>query len=181
MDDAFHDFAGSVWHLGDRIYNWDVANGTPRRIAKSRKRKHVDCSQELKICGDLITEKKHAAREERSGLKPWLYITQFDTSAVNPVEFWYEGALKEAVLLVSSMSPIPFHVDVYRGDDPKLDRDDPDPEARIGDAVEVISAGFRHWLPLIRELGILDGDDPESVALVQILKALWDPQPSQVR
>ena len=29
IDDAFHDFAGSVWHLGDRIHKWDRAMGAP--------------------------------------------------------------------------------------------------------------------------------------------------------
>ncbi len=64
---------------------------------KRRIKKHIDNSTQLQICGDLITEKKHAAREERSGLQPWLYITHFDTSANGPVEFWYAGAVKESV------------------------------------------------------------------------------------
>lgn len=177
IDDAFYDFAGSVWHLSARIHKWDRAIGTPTEVVKRRIKKHVDDSTELKICGDLITEKKHAAREERSGLKPWLYITHFDTSANGLVAFWYDGTVKEAVLLVSSMDPVPFRVDVYRGDDPSINRDAPDAAAKIGSAVDIISTGFQHWLPLIRDLGILESDDPESNALVQILKPFCELRP----
>ncbi len=174
INDALHHFAGSVWHLRDRIRRWDRARGTSPEVVKRRITKLIGESRDLQICGELITEKKHGAREDRSGLQPWLSGTHFDTSKNGAVEFWYDGAVKEAYLLVTIANPVPYRVDVYRGDDPAIDRERPDEGAKIGDAVDIISSGFRAWLPLIRDLGILDGDGPEENALVQILKPLCD-------
>lgn len=174
INDAIHHFAGSVWHLGDRIRRWDRARGTSSEVVKRRITKLIGESRDLQICGDLITEKKHGAREDRSGLQPWLSGTHFDTSKNGAVEFWYDGKVKEAYLLVTIANPVPFRVDVYRGDDPTINRERPDAGAKIGNAVDIISSGFRAWLPLIRDLGLLVGDDPEDDALIQILEPLCD-------
>lgn len=175
--DRFHDFAGSVWHLKDRIQMWERVKRTPKVIVERRINEHIDECRDLQICGDLISKKKHGAREERSGLQPWLSLTSFDTSKNGPVEFWYDGKVKEAVLLVTTASPVPYRVDVYRGDDPSIDRQRPHEGAKIGNAVDIIFAGFMHWLPLIRDVGILESDEPENNALVEILKPLCEMRP----
>lgn len=111
-------------------------------------------------------------------MQPWLSVTHFDTSKSGMVEFWYDGAVKEATLLVSCASPVRFHVDIYRGDDPAIPRDQPyDESAKIGNAVDIIFSGFQDWLPLIRDVGFLESDEPESNALAQILKPLCDMRP----
>jgi len=56
---------------------------------------------------------------------------------------------------VTNPVPIPFRVDILVGDG----------ESGKGNAVAFIYNAFQEWVPLIRELGILDADDPECNAL----------------
>lgn len=175
MDDAFNDFAGSVWHLGDRIRRWDRARGTPAIVVHKTFEKHIKGNSNLLICGDLINEKKHATIGKRSGSYSWLSNTHFDTSNSGEVEFWYKGNVKEAILLVSSANPIPFHIDIYSSDSPNASHDiHYDENAKIGNAIDIISAGFLHWLPLIRDFGIINNDGPEDKAIIQLLMPFCD-------
>jgi hypothetical protein len=70
----------------------------------------------------------------------------FDTSRSALLEFYYNGATKQRELLVTNTVPIPYGVDVADGTG-----------AVIGNAADIIRAGFDHWLPLIKQLDVLAG------------------------
>lgn len=172
LQDLVYDFAGSVWHLKDRLHAWGRARSLlyvkPKRIED-----HAKDSPELLITADLITRKKHAAHENRSGIDPCLDVIQLDTSASGRIEYWYNGAVKETILLVTDPTPIPFCIDICEGNGLGQPKSDPPlPEERIGNAANVIWTGFRHWIPLIKEFKIFTSGDPEYIALAAILGAV---------
>lgn len=156
-------FAESVWHLKDRLRQFAKAKSDSldvERIATE--------SEALRICADLANTKKHGACEQRSGLNPRLGIVpensetdgvgvvEFDTDACGVVELFYQGATKEKELLVTEPVPIPFRVDILLGDGKSGKRD------AVG---FIYDAFYRHWVPVIRELGLLESDDREVQAL----------------
>jgi hypothetical protein len=149
IEDATLSLAKSVWHLKDRLHRWIRATGADADVTAWTK----GC-RSLLICGDLANRKKHGGNDDNSGLDPRLTLIAFDTSKSGVLEMWYDGATKQHELLVSNPVPIPFRVEMaVKGDQV------------WADAVEVIHDGFRHWIPLIQKLGILDESDPESEVL----------------
>ena len=143
------ELAKAVWHLKDRLHQFAKATGVHIDVEA-----HATESPELLICADLANWKKHGANKNRSTLSPRLGTVAFDTSGSGPVEFFYDGATKQKELLVTNPTPISFTVAISV-----------DGDVEIGDAVEVICRGFRHWLPLIETLGVLAGDDREAERL----------------
>ena len=151
--DRILEFAKAVWHLKDRLYQYAKATQQPLNVDEVAKR-----STSLLISADLANKKKHGRNENRSQLDPHLGLVSFDTSKNGPVEIYYDGAMKEKELIVSNPIPISYSVNV-------LDQAD----AVLGDAREIINAGFNDWLPVIRQLGVLSGEDREACALRSIL------------
>lgn len=98
-------------------------------------------------------------------VKKYAAKTNLETSNSGPIEFYYDGAMKDKELIVTNPVPIPFTVDILVQDG----------NAVLGDAREVINRGLLDWLPLVQRLGILGGDDPETKALCTIL---LDPDPN---
>jgi hypothetical protein len=151
--DRIHEFAKAVWHLKDRLYQY--AKATAQQV-------DVDHIAKLRndqlVCADLANKKKHGRNENRSKLDPHLGLVSFDTSNNGAIEMYYDGAMKDKELIVAEPVPISYSVDI-------LDQD----KTVIGDARVIINRGFNGWLPLIRQLGILSADDPETKALRSIL------------
>jgi hypothetical protein len=154
ISDQIFEFAKSVWQLKDRLKLWVTAHGLAIDIeAEARK-----CLN-LLITADLANWKKHGENKNRSGLSPRLAEVRFDTSKNGVVELYYDGASKEKELLVSVPKPIPYYVDVVADDGRNV----------VGNAVEIISAAFEHWLSVIRKIGILNGADRETEHLNRML------------
>lgn len=153
-------FAGSVWHLKDRLKQLAKEKDLPVNIESI-----VNKSVSLLICADLVNAKKHGRCENRSRLNPRLGLTrdegnvtgvvQFDTSRNGVVELFYDGSTKKQELLVTKPEPIPFRVDVLVEDG----------TSSKDDAITQILDAFLQWCPIIKELGLLEADDPECKAL----------------
>lgn len=146
--------AASVWHLKDRLHHYAKATKSPADSTA-----WANSSRDLLICGDIGNLKKHGHSPNWSGVNPRIVPEIiFDTSRNGLLELHYNGATKHAELLVTEPVPIPYRVDIADATG-----------AVIGDAGTIIQAGFNHWLPLIRELGVLDGDGAEETALRNVL------------
>ena len=146
ITDQVAELAKAVWHLKDRLYQWVKASGRSADIDGFTK-----SSKELLICADLANLKKHGRNKNRSGLNPRLANVDFDTSKNGTVEIFYDGATKAKEVIVERAIPIPYTVQL-------LIHDGPD---SIGDAIEIVSRGLESWLPLIQQLGVLEGDGRE--------------------
>lgn len=146
--------SATVWHLKDRLHHYAKLSTFAADVER-----WANSSRDLQICGDIGNHKKHGHNRNGSGIKPQLIPEViFDTSHSGVVEFFYDGATKHRELLVTDPLPLRFRVDVADGD-----------RTVIGDAVAIIRVGFGHWLPLIRQLGVLDGSGREEMALRQEL------------
>ncbi|MBN1591017.1 MAG: hypothetical protein JW888_16005 [Pirellulales bacterium] len=156
-DEPIHDrvleFAKAVWHLKDRLYQFAKATNQPADLNAM-----ADESSHLLVTADLSNKKKHGCNDNRSKLNPHLDLVAFDTSKSGAIEFFYDGAMKDKELIVTSPLPIPFAVDILIQDD-----------AVLGDAREIINKGLLEWLSVIQKLGILAGSDPATKALRMIL------------
>jgi len=103
--------------------------------------------------------KKHGRNQNNSRLNPRIVPEIiFDTSRSRLLELYYDGAIKRRELLVTNPVPIPYRVDVADG-----------AGTVIGNAADIIRGGFAHWLPLIKQLGVLDGTGREEEALREVL------------
>jgi len=105
--DSITNFAMGVWHLKDRLHQWIKINGI-----KVNAESVVDDSLNLKVCADIANSKKHGRSSNRSGLSPTLSLVKFDTSNSGTIEFYYEGDIKNKILLVTNPIPIPYTVDI---------------------------------------------------------------------
>ncbi len=166
IQDQILELAKATWHLKDRLHQF--AKAVKRQVEVDA---HSKKSESLLICADLANKKKHGRHENRSKQNPYLGLVKFDTSMCGGLEYYYDGAMKTKGLIVEKAAPIPFSVDVLaqKGDAPEKDDD------VLGDAREIINRGFCDWLPLIDSMGILSGDNPETIALRSIL---FDPAPA---
>jgi hypothetical protein len=147
-------WAKAVWHLKDRLH----------QFAKSIKCSidldaYANAHANLLVCADLANMKKHGCNENRSKLNPRLGPIYFDTSKSGSAELYYDGAMKDKELIVANPVPIPFRVDVLVGET----------ETVLGDAFEIINKGLLDWLPVIKDLALLNGENPEAKALQIIL------------
>ena len=147
ISDQVMEFAKSVWQLKDRLKLWVKAHGLSTDIEGEANK-----SSDLLVTADLANWKKHGENKNRSGLNPRTTEVRFDTSKNGVVELYYDGASKEKELLVTVPEPIPYWVDVVADGGPNV----------LGNAVDIISAAFAYWLPLIQTLGILKGTDRET-------------------
>ena len=146
--------AASVWHLKDRLNHYAKATGS---AADSDA--WANSNRNLQICGDIGNLKKHGHNQNFSGMSPRLVPEiVFDTSRSGLLEYYCDGATRQQELLVSNTVPIPYRVDVADGSG-----------TVIGNAADIIRAGFDHWLPLIGQLGILAGAGRENAALRDVL------------
>lgn len=162
--DAVLELAKSVWHLKDRIVKWlQVCNLMEcGGLSKKSIETWVGGNLNLRIAADLANEKKHGENRIRSKLRPSVPLVEFDTSQHGVLEIFYDGAIKEQELLVSNPLPLPFSVPVV-----SLVTNE-----RIGDAAQILEDAFRSWLPLIRQIGVLVGIDPETIRLRQEIAQL---------
>ena len=152
----FYALAQGIWHLKDRLKRW--CRGTKAEVdveAFSRR------SSELLICADLANFKKHGRGRSRSGLDPRLTTIEFDTSKNGVIELHYDGATKEKELWVEHAVPIAFRAPIIGADDKVV----------VDDALPILLRAVDHWRLLIKRLGILDRDDPESAVLARLLFA----------
>jgi hypothetical protein len=148
--DAVLGLAKSVWHLKDRMHQWVRAKNLPVDIEA-----YARGCPDLLICGDLANWKKHGRSQNVSGCNPRLDVVHFDTSRSGVIEFFYDGATKEKELLVSNQISIPWVIPVQVHDG----------VTRLGDAVDIIAHAFEFWRSLIGQVGVLRGQDPETMAL----------------
>lgn len=157
-DEPIHDrvleFAKAVWHLKDRLHQFAKATNQRADLKGI-----ADQSTNLLVVADLANKKKHGRNENRSQLNPHLDLVAFDTSNSGPIEFYYDGAMKDKELIVTTPVPIPFTVDLLIHDG----------NAVLGDARDIINKALLDWLPVIQQLGILSADDSETKALCSIL------------
>lgn len=157
-DEPIHDhvleFAKAVWHLKDRLRQFAKATNQYTDVNAIAGR-----STNLLVAADLANRKKHGRNKNRSQLDPRLDLVAFDTSRSGPIEFYYEGAMKDKELIVTNPIPIPFTVDILVLDG----------NAVLGDARQIINDGLLDWLPIVQQLGILSTSDPETRALCTIL------------
>ncbi|NQT40426.1 MAG: hypothetical protein HQ581_23230 [Planctomycetes bacterium] len=159
--DAFFHVAKAVWHLKDRLILWAWSAGAARDRQHAKHLVHAipgGCV-ELRICTDLANKKKHGENQNRSGLSPDLSKVRFDISNSVPIELYYDGATKHKEILVTNPTPISYTLDVIT---------DPD-KSVFGDAADVLKTGFDAWLPLIDDMDVLTGDNPETKSLRRIL------------
>jgi hypothetical protein len=141
-------------HLKDRLNHYAKATK-----AGADSDAWANNDRNCQICGDIGNHKKHGHNQNHSGLSPQLVPEiVFDTSRSGLLEIYFDGATKHRELLVSNAVPIPYRVDIADG-----------VGTVIGDAANIIRAGFDHWLPLIHQLGILAGAGRENAALRDIL------------
>jgi hypothetical protein len=169
LDDFVYGLAGSLWHLKDRLRQWCAAAGRPDRVEE-----HANGSADLLICADLVNRKKHGCNDNRSGLDPWVDQPVLDTSQSGVVEFLYDGAWNETILIVSEPKPIPYRVDILRDAGKRSERTASQGREplRIGSSSEIFLRALAHWCPLIDELEALR-DDPESAALRRALSQIY--------
>lgn len=146
--------AVSIWHLKDRLNKYAKATGKKIDLDEWARRE-----VNLLICADLTNYKKHAGNENQSRLNPRLNdVVEFDTSRSGCLEQCYNGAMKTGELLVTNKEPIPFWVNVLDGD-----------SNVIGNAADILRSAFDHWLPVIDQLGVLDGAGREDEELRKVL------------
>ena len=157
------EFTKAVWHLKDRLHQWVRVLGGATDVDA-----FATCSKELLICADLANLKKHGRNENRSKLNPQLGNVDFDTSKNGHVEMFYAGASKDKEVIVQHPVPIPYSVQLLIHDG----------TASMGDAVEIVARGFEAWLPLIRQLGVLEGDAREERFLSDALFPQSSPERS---
>jgi len=148
-------FAKSIWHLRDRLIIWTKLKNSDLDI-----RKYAKENVNLMICADLANKKKHGRAENRSGFNPELKIEiEFDTSRNGVLEFFYDGLLREKELLVSIPEPIPYRVEILRGDGNSL----------ADDAVNFISEAFDYWKLILDDIDIFKQDSAVSKELKLLL------------
>jgi hypothetical protein len=136
-----------VWHLKDYLKRWAVATGQRVNIETEASR-----HQELMLVADLANRRKHGENRNRSDLDPRVNLVEFCLGKNGVVELSYDGASKDKALWVSVAHPIPWRVLVTQG-----------PEGRVvGDAVVIATLALRRWIELMHDIGVLDGDDPET-------------------
>lgn len=152
--DRVLEFAKAVWHLKDRLHQF--ARATNQQVELDAV---ANQSTNLLVVADLANRKKHGRSENRSKLDPHLDLVAFDTSRSGPIEFYYDGAMKEKELIVTNPVPIPFTVDILAQEGNTV----------LGDARQIINNALLDWLPMVQQLGILSAYDPETTALCAIL------------
>jgi HAMP domain-containing protein len=148
--------AGSVWHLKDRLNTWANANRFP---CDPSIKAFAEANGALLVCADLINAKKHGGMNNYSGFSPYLSGIKLNTSKSGVLGIRFDGGLQETDLLVTHTDPVPWRVEILTGDG----------KGTLGNAVDVIEAAFRAWLPLITDLGFLSAADPETSRLGQVL------------
>lgn len=159
--DSVLELAKSIWHLKDRLQQW-VKVGSPlvrRGLDRSGIETWAKQSLDLLVCCDLANEKKHGGNENRSRQHPTVGQVEFDTSDSGIIEYYCDGATGTKELIVSNPVPIQFAVPVNSSTEKKV----------IGEAIDIMERAFKHWVELIRRLGLLDSSDPESLALRRLL------------
>jgi hypothetical protein len=153
-------FAGSVWHLKDRLKLWVEAKGLVLRETASNGKKEKTSieaiakkSPNLLLCADLYNTKKHSELDgPRTKYTPILNGVSLDTSKSGVIGIKYDGKeSKTGDIVTTNPEPVPWHIEILSGDGKYC----------FGDAVVVVTRGFGYWIPIIRQLGILD-DEPES-------------------
>ena len=160
-------FAGSVWQLKDRFKSWVTVKGLKLREAESNGKqgktyigkeakdvieKEAGKSLNLLLCADLTNTKKHGKlNRPRTKYLPILNGISLDTQRSGVIGIKYDGASKSGDIVAANPEPVPCRIEILSGDGKYC----------FGDAVVVITRGFGHWTPFIRQLGVL-GDDSES-------------------
>lgn len=153
VDDAVLNLAKSVWHLKDRLHQWIKRTGAAADV-----KTWSDGCSHLLVCGDLANWKKHGRTENLSGLEPKLTEVFFDLTKSGGVEYFFDGSTKHQELIVTNPVPIPFT--------PRLIlKGEPEPV----NAIIIIHSGFRRWVDLIEQLGVLAGDGRENRVLRETL------------
>ena len=160
IQDCVLEFGKSVWHLKDWLHQFAKATNQGVDLEAI-----ANQSTDLLITADLANKKKHGRNENRSKLNPTLDLVKFETSNSGPIEFYYNGAMKDKELVVTNPVPIPFSVDILIHDS----------NAILGDALKIINNALFDWLPVIQQLGILSADDSETRTLRSILLPDADP------
>ncbi len=133
----------------------------------------LDGKPHLLVTADLANSYKHGPCNSRSGLSPVFGIAdgdhnshsagvvRLDTANCGLCELYYDGSRKHAVLLVSRPNPIQFHVDVLVTED--------ETASSLGSARTVFRCAMRDWITVFEEIGLLDDDDRETIAIKKLL------------
>lgn len=133
----------------------------------------LDGKRHLLVTADLANSYKHGPCYSRSGLSPVFGIAdgdhnshsagvvRLDTANCGLCELYYDGSRKHAVLLVSRPTPIQFHVDVLVTED--------ETASSLRSARTVFRCAMRDWITVFEEIGLLDDDDRETMAIKKLL------------
>jgi hypothetical protein len=164
-------FAGSVWQLKDRfklfveaakleLRDWDaIGRDVPTTIEEQAAK-----WMPLMLCADLYNAKKHGENRNRSGVDPVVSGVHLDTSTSGILGIWYDGARKIGDILTTNATPVPWGIEILSSDG----------TYSFGDAVVVVTRAFHYWFPFVRQLGVMDAQDPEWQALLEDLTKIED-------
>lgn len=170
--------AGRVWQLKDGLIKWLAARpsfrivvtdantgsvfvGTGGEGAERTIEETAKLSLWLLLCADLYNTHKHYDNCNRSGYQPFLNGVHFDTSKAGGMGIRFDGATKTGEMTVANATPIPVRIEVASRNHP----------VSFGDAIVVIGRAFQHWVPLVRQMGLLVPPDRADVAILDDLIA----------
>ena len=171
------ELAGRVWQLKDGLIEWlktqpklemEVADtntgcklvGAGGGDVRTTIEEAAELCVPLLLCADLYNTYKHYDDCNRSRRHPFLNGVQFDTSTSGVCGIHYDGARKTGDITVANRNPVKFRIEIHSGND----------HVNFGDAVVNIARAFKHWIPLIRSMGLLSPNDAEERAILDDLR-----------
>jgi hypothetical protein len=168
-------FAGRVWQLKDGLIKWlktrpglellltDAIGRSVKISGGPNAERGVEDAAKLclplLLCADLYNTHKHYDDCNRSGYQPFLNGVQLDGTNVGSWGIRYDGARKSGEFTVANAAPVPFRIEI-------LSRNH---QAEFGDAVINVGIAFRHWLPVIRNMGLLSPTEKVDRAILDDL------------
>jgi hypothetical protein len=168
-------FAGRVWQLKDGLIKWlkvspalkinfrdslgrTVTGGGGASAVKTIE-DIAKLSLPLLLCADLYNTHKHYDDCDRSRYQPFLNGVQFDTSRAGVLAIRFDGARQLGELMVENKTPVPLRIEIHSRNQ----------QVCFGDAIVIVGRAFRHWLSIIRSMGILSASDVVDKAILHDL------------
>jgi hypothetical protein len=164
LTDLMLRYAGSVWQLKDHLKLWVQAKGLELRDTSEDGSPQITSIEEsankslnLMLCADLNNTKKHGTlNHPRTPYAPVLKGVSFDTSKSGVIGIYYDGdGSKTGDILASNPHSVPYRTEITSGDG----------TTSFGNALVIITRGFGYWIPVIRQIGILnDKEDSQWIS-----------------
>lgn len=154
IQDRVLELASAVWQLKEPLQQYAQATQQPLDMGE-----FANKSPHLLVTADLANLRKHGQPGTRSNLNPRLDRVAFDTSGSGAIEYHYDGRTKQKELIVSKPTPLRYGVKILVKDG----------KTTCGDAGDLLNKAFDEWMRVVKQLGVLKGDDAESRALRLLL------------